>query len=78
MSFVLYKNKNIKHKSYQVTMENKSWLHETMTSMNNKLSELIAITSSHSMALKILGAGLTIVATILGALIIRCLGGKVL
>jgi len=57
-------------------MDENSWLQEHIRSMNDKLTELVGITATHSMALKILGAGLVIVAGAICGLIVKWIEGK--
>ena len=59
-------------------MENQmQWLLDVTQSMNDKLSELVKITAGHSMALKILGVAVTIIAGGVVAIVIEIMEGRV-
>jgi len=67
---------SLRRNKYVVLMDENSWLQEHIRSMNDKLTELVGITATHSMALKILGAGLVIVAGAICGLIVKWIEGK--
>ncbi|MEA1969456.1 MAG: hypothetical protein U9N77_14710 [Thermodesulfobacteriota bacterium] len=58
-------------------MDDNNWLHDHIQSMNDKLTELVRITATHSMALKILGAGLMITVGAIVGLIVKWLEGRI-
>lgn len=58
-------------------MEEYNWLLEHVREMNNKLTELVGITATHAMALKILGAGVMITIGAVVGLIVKWLEGKI-
>ncbi|MEA2060460.1 MAG: hypothetical protein U9P10_08145 [Thermodesulfobacteriota bacterium] len=57
-------------------MEENSWLQEHIRGMNDKLTKLVGITATHSMAFKILGAGVVIIAGAICVLVVKWLEGK--